>query len=386
LTFRVNQSLAKTAAIVNCRSARPPRLIQIDAPFSSRLSRNMPGSPDAEQLLSHVDLAVYRAKSEGRGTYRFFDPAMDADVRIRVALTDELRKAIGCDQFFLMYQPQVDSETGRIIGVEALVRWRHPTRGIVSPGEFIPIAEKSGLIVALGKWVLHEACRQMKKWLDAGIAPPLVAVNVSGLQFKMPLELEQYVAAALSEAALSPKFLELEITETSFVEASIEHNDILLRLRKTGLRIAIDDFGNGYSSLNYLSRFPVDRIKIAQNFVADLTSRSSGATIVKAAIGMAHDLGLDVIVEGVETADQLKLIRSFSAHKIQGFYFSKPLSVGEMAALLRANEILLAGPVAIKAAAETRQHAPDNLGRPEIRRLAVATRWLRDALPDEAAK
>ena len=305
---------------------------------------------DAETLLSRADVALYRAKAEGRGTYRFFTDAMDTEVQIRVKLTGELREAISSGQLFLMYQPQVDVDTRRIIGVEALARWRHPSRGMIMPGEFIPVAERSGLIVALGRWVLHEACRQMKEWLDAGIAPPLVAVNVSGLQFKKPLELEQDIAATLAEATLPPERLELELTETSFMETSSVHNDVLLRLRKAGMRIAIDDFGNGYSSLDYLSRYPVDRIKIAQNFVSGLTTGSAGATIVKAAIGMAHDLGLDVIVEGVETAEQLELIRSFSGHKVQGFYFSKPLPAADVAALLRMGTISPARAVAIEAA------------------------------------
>jgi diguanylate cyclase (GGDEF)-like protein/PAS domain S-box-containing protein len=305
---------------------------------------------DAETLLSRADVALYRAKAEGRGTYRFFTDAMDKEVQIRVKLTGELREAISSGQLFLMYQPQVNVDTRQIIGVEALARWRHPSRGIVMPGEFIPVAERSGLIVALGRWVLHEACRQMKEWLDAGIAPPLVAVNVSGLQFKKPLELEQDIAATLAETTLPPDRLELELTETSFMGTSGVHDGVLLRLRKTGLRIAIDDFGNGYSSLDYLSRYPVDRIKIAQNFVIDLTTGSSSATIVKAAIGMAHDLGLDVIVEGVETAEQLELIRSFNGHKVQGFYFSKPLAAADVEALLRTGKISPARVVAIEGA------------------------------------
>ena len=175
-------------------------------------------------------------------------------------------------------------------------------------------------------------------------------MNVSGLQFKKPLELEQDIVATLAETTLPPERLELELTETSFMGTSAVHDDVLLRLRKSGLRIAIDDFGNGYSSLDYLSRYPVDRIKIAQNFVTDLTAASSSATIVKAAIGMAHDLGLDVIVEGLETAEQLELIRSFNGHKVQGFYFSKPLPAADVAALLRTGKISPARVVAIEAA------------------------------------
>ena len=307
---------------------------------------------DIETLLSHADVALYRAKAEGRGTYRFFTNVMDMEVRNRVMLTGELREAITSDQLFLVYQPQVDVDSGRIIGVEALVRWRHPTRGIVSPGEFIPVAEKGGLIVALGRWVLHEACRQMKEWIDADVSPSLIAVNVSALQFKTPFELENDIASILAETGLPLGFLELELTETIFMEVGRQHSDTLDRLRKAGLRIAIDDFGTGYSSLEYLGRFPVNRIKIGQNFMSNLTSKSRNATIVKTAIRMAHELGFDAILEGVETAEQLKLIRSWRGHKIQGFYFSEPLPAGEMTALLRVGKISPAQPSAIEHAAE----------------------------------
>ncbi len=299
-----------------------------------------PDSPDAEILLSHADVALYRAKSEGRGTYRFFTDAMDTEVRTRVTMGADLREAITAGQLFLVYQPQVDIDTGRIVGVEALARWRHPKRGLIGPGEFIPVAEKSGLIVALGHWVLHEACRQMKEWLISGIAPPLIGVNLSGLQFKAPLELEKDIEAALAETALPPERLEFELTESVLMEASQEHNDVLFRLREKGLKLAIDDFGNGYSSLEYLSRFPVDRIKIAQNFILDLPTKPHNATIMRAAIRMAHELGLVVVVEGVETTAQLELVRSWSCSQVQGFYFAKPLPVPEVTALLRAGKVV----------------------------------------------
>ena len=298
-----------------------------------------PNSPDAEALLSHADEALYRAKSKERGTYRFFTDAMDKEVRARVMLKAELREAINSGQLILMYQPQVNIDTNRIIGLEALVRWQHPKRGLIMPGEFIPAAEKSGLIVPLGRWVLQRACRQMKEWLDAGIAPPLIAVNVSGQQFKTPLELENDIRAILAETALPPKLLELEITESVFMEASQQHADVLMRLRKSGIRISIDDFGTGYSSLSYLGRFPVNRIKIEQSFMLDLTATSPNAKIVKAAISLAHELKLDAIVEGVETADQVELLKSWDCHKVQGFYFSKPLPATEIARLLRAPKI-----------------------------------------------
>jgi diguanylate cyclase (GGDEF)-like protein len=293
-----------------------------------------PDSPDAEALLAHADVALYRSKAEGRGTYRFFTEQMDVEVRTRVRIEAELRTAIASGQLFLVYQPQIDADTGRIIGVEALVRWRHPTRGVVSPAEFIPVAEKSGLIVLLGHWVMREACRQMKEWLDADIAPPLIAVNLSTLQFKTPLELEKDIDGILAETRVPPQRVELELTESVLMDASREHGDVLLRLRKLGFRIAIDDFGTGFSSLTYLRHFPVNRIKIAQEFMVDLTEGSSNAAIVQAAIALARALKLDVIVEGVETAEQLALIKSMGARQAQGYYYSRPLPASDIAVLL----------------------------------------------------
>jgi diguanylate cyclase (GGDEF)-like protein len=291
-------------------------------------------SADAEALLSHADIALYRAKSEGRGTYRFFTETMDVEVRTEFMLGTELRDAIASNQFYLVYQPQVEIHTRRITGVEALVRWRHPTRGIVSPGQFIPIAEKSGLIVALGRWVMQESCRQMKEWLDAGVAPSLIGVNLSARQFKAPHELENDIAAILQETGVPPQKVELELTESVLMDASREHGDVLLGLRRAGFRIAIDDFGTGYSSLDYLRRYPVDRIKIAQQFMIDPAEGSSDA-ILRAAIALARELKLEVIVEGVETAKQLQRVKSCGGRDVQGYYFSKPVGADAMTALLR---------------------------------------------------
>jgi diguanylate cyclase (GGDEF)-like protein len=293
-----------------------------------------PESADAEALLSHADIALYRAKSERRGTYRFFTETMDFEVRTEFMLGAELRDAIASNQFYLLYQPQVEIHTGRITGVEALVRWRHPTRGIVSPGQFIPIAEKSGLIVALGRWVMHESCRQMREWLDAGVAPSLIGVNLSARQFKAPHELENDIAAILQETGVPRQRVELELTESVLMDASREHGDVLLRLRRAGFRIAIDDFGTGYSSLDYLRRYPVDRIKIAQQFMIDPAEGFDDA-ILRAAIALARELKLEVIVEGVETARQLQRVKSCGGRDVQGYYFSKPLGADAMMALLR---------------------------------------------------
>jgi diguanylate cyclase (GGDEF)-like protein/PAS domain S-box-containing protein len=298
-----------------------------------------PDSADAETLLSHADVALYRAKADGRSSYRFFTDAMDTEVRARITIGRELREAIAREQFFLMYQPQVEIDTGRVVGLEALVRWRHPTKGIVGPGRFIPATERNGLIVPLGRWLMRDACRQARQWLDAGIAPASIAINLSGMQFKMPLELERDIMATVAEAGLPPRRLELELTEGVLMDASRDHNDVLLRLRENGYRIAIDDFGSGYSSLDYLRRYPVDRIKIAQSFIADIGVKVGSDAIVRAALGLAHELSIEVVVEGVETARQLELLTSWGGRIVQGYYFARPLPVPEVTALLRAGKI-----------------------------------------------
>jgi diguanylate cyclase (GGDEF)-like protein/PAS domain S-box-containing protein len=308
---------------------------------------------DVEALLSQADIALYRAKSEGRGTCRFFTEAMGAEVRTRVALGAELREAIDSDQLFLVFQPQIQVSTGRIVGVEALVRWAHPQRGVVLPNEFISAAERMGLVVPLGRWVIRAACRQARKWLDEGLAPDVVAVNLSAVQLRAPLELERDIAVALAETGLPPDRLEIELTETAVMESSREHSDVLRRLRSRRVRLALDDFGTGYSSLEYLHRFPVDRIKIAQSFVLGLGTVAGDAAIVKAAIGLARELGLGVIAEGVETDRQLGLLRQWGCLEVQGYYYSPPLAAGAMRELLRAGRLA----VPIGAAPDAEQHA-----------------------------
>ena len=294
---------------------------------------------DAESLLSHADIALYRAKSEGRQTYRFFSEAMNEEVRLRVRLTDELRLAIPDGQLFLVYQPQVRIKGGRIIGVEALVRWQHPRHGILAPARFLPVAESSGLIGALGQWVLREACRQGRRWLDAGISPGTIAVNVSTTQFKVPLELEKVVFAVLTETGLPPHMLELEITETTLIELLTGQKEMVQRLRRAGIRFSLDDFGTGYSSLNYLRQFSVDRIKIAHEFIAELATSTEAAFIVKMILGLSRDFGNEAIAEGVETSEQLRLLQDWDCREVQGFYFSPPLSAEAIAPLLSAGMI-----------------------------------------------
>ena len=302
-----------------------------------------PDACDAETLLSHADIALYRAKSEERGGYRFFTDAMDAEVRIQVSLGTELHQALDFGQFYLEYQPQVAIDDARVIGVEALVRWRHPQRGILGSERFVPVAEKNGTIVKLGHWVLLTACRQGKAWLDAGFTPGRIAVNLSAVQFQSSIALEADIAGVLAETGLPPQLLELELTETVLMSASREHGDIILRLRELGVTIAIDDFGTGYSSLDYLRRFPADRIKIAQNFVQHLESMPSDVSIVRATISLARELGINVIAEGVETREQLELLKEWGCKEAQGFYYAKPLAEKDATLLLRNGGILQPG-------------------------------------------
>ena len=297
-------------------------------------------APDAEALLSHADVALYRAKSEGRGSYRFFTAAMDIEVQLRVKLGAELRSAVDSGQLFLMYQPQIAIDSGRITGIEALVRWRHPQRGVLLPDTFIPIAEQIGMITKLGHWVVWEACRQGKQWIDAGVPPVRIAVNVSALQFRAPVALEKDIVSVLAETGFPAHLLELELTESVLMEASREHSDVLTRLQASGITTAIDDFGTGYSSLDYLRQFPSNRIKIAQIFVRNLETKPSNAAIIRATIGLARALDIGLIAEGVETPEQARLLKSWGCDEVQGFLFAPPLTVENAEEVLRSGKIV----------------------------------------------
>jgi diguanylate cyclase (GGDEF)-like protein/PAS domain S-box-containing protein len=298
------------------------------------------GLTDAETLLSRADIALYRAKDAGRGAFLHFTEAMDLAVRRRVVLGRELRAGIEAGQLVLFYQPQVQAETGLIIGAEALVRWSHPERGIVGPAEFIPISEGIGLAGAIGRWVINEACRQIRLWKDMGLSPPTVAVNLSATQFTVAGELERDLDDAMERHRISADCLELELTETVLMESSQDHGDTLLRLRERGFALSIDDFGTGYSSLDYLRRFPADRIKIDQNFVKDIEAAPGNEAIVKAIIGLAGQLGMEVIAEGVETKAHRDLLSQWDCRDMQGYYFSRPVTAARMTEFLQNNQRL----------------------------------------------
>jgi diguanylate cyclase (GGDEF)-like protein len=275
---------------------------------------------DSDKLLKSADMALYRAKADGRGTYRYFEPEMDAKMQTRRALEIDLRKALACEEFELHYQPLVRINTGETEGFEALVRWNHPQRGMVSPAEFIPLAEEIGLIVPLGEWILRQACADAAKW-PAHIR---VAVNLSPVQFKSS-DLVLGVFNALAKSKLAAARLELEITETVLLQKSETTLDTLHRLRSMGVRISMDDFGTGYSSLSYLRSFPFDKIKIDQSFIQDLTTRDDALVIVRAVSAIGSSLGIETTAEGVESEAQLEKLRSEGFTQVQGYLLGRPL-------------------------------------------------------------
>ncbi len=291
-------------------------------------------SEDAQGLMKNADIAMYRAKEQGRNNYQFYSTQMNVHTLERLALESDLRHALARDEFRLHYQPKVDIRSGRITGVEALLRWQQSGRALVPPAQFIPLAEETGLIVPIGEWVLKTACLQNKAWLDQGLPRLAVAVNLSARQFTHENLLED-VARTLRDTKLDPASLEFEITE-SMVMRNTEHAVKLLSgLKEMGIRLSIDDFGTGYSSLNYLKRFPLDTVKIDRIFIQDLPGNVDDAAITRAVIAMAHSLRLRVIAEGVETEEQLRFLRELGCDEMQGYYFSRPLPEDEFQRLLR---------------------------------------------------
>ncbi|WP_457107908.1 putative bifunctional diguanylate cyclase/phosphodiesterase [Methylobacterium sp. P5_C11] len=280
---------------------------------------------DADRLLKNADLALYRAKLDGRGTYRFFEPEMDARMQARRKLELDMRQALARREFQLHYQPQLQLATGRLIGCEALIRWRHPERGLVSPLDFIPLAEEIGLIVPIGEWVIRQACRDAMTWPD----PMSVAVNVSPAQFKSD-RLVETIISALAGSGLSARRLEVEITEGVLLQENDKTLQTLHRLRELGVRVSMDDFGTGYSSLSYLRSFPFDKIKIDRSFVNDLTSKPDGEAIIRAIAGLGKSLGMTTVAEGVETAEQLQRIRLEGCTDVQGYLISKPVPAEDL--------------------------------------------------------
>jgi EAL domain-containing protein (putative c-di-GMP-specific phosphodiesterase class I) len=289
---------------------------------------------EGETLIKNADAAMYSAKESGCNNLQFFTKDMNAQAVERLTLESGLRLALDKKELFLVYQPQIEIATGRIIGLEALLRWQHPELGLVPPDKFIRIAENSGLIMPIGEWVLRTACSQTRKWQDEGLLAVSVAVNVSSVQFRQAGFCE-LIRRVLHETGLAPQYLELEITESLLLSNEDVMLSVLQELKAMGLKLAIDDFGTGYSSLSYLRQFPVGKLKIDRSFIRDILVNPDDAAIATAIIGMAKSLNLKVIAEGVEDEAQMSFLRARQCDEIQGYYFSKPLAVDKVADKLR---------------------------------------------------
>jgi diguanylate cyclase (GGDEF)-like protein len=288
---------------------------------------------DADALMMHADMAMYRAKEAGKNNCQFYTHEMNASLEEKMALMDGLRKALAENQLRLAYQPKVELETGRIFGVEALLRWQHPQRGTVSPDQFIPLAEECGMILPIGEWVLREACQQARAWQDAGLEPINISVNVSPRQFD-DCRLVGRVADALRDSGLAPRWLELEVTESMVMRDVTQSVAKMRELEAMGIALAIDDFGTGYSSLAALKSFPISRLKIDKSFVRDLASNEDDQAIARAIISLSHQLHMRVIAEGVETEQQRSFLQQNGCDEVQGYLYGRPVTQQEIAALL----------------------------------------------------
>ncbi len=291
----------------------------------------------AEILLKNADIAMYRAKNMGRNNYQFFEHSMNAAIFEKIAFQRNLINAISNNELELFYQPYIELPSKKIIAIEALVRWNHPEMGILLPEKFIPFAEETGLIISIDEWVLHTAINQNKEWQKAGYYPVRIAVNLSAREFHRK-EIFSTIQNCLQESSLCPEFLEIEITETTAM-LNIEYTiDLLNKLNKMGIKIAIDDFGTGYCSLIYLKKFPIHALKINHQFIKDISINEGNAALVSSVINMAHNLGLKVIAESVETIEQMKLLENMGCDLMQGFLFSKPIPPKQIPLLLQLND------------------------------------------------
>lgn len=289
---------------------------------------------DGHLLLKHADLAMYQAKELSRNSFNFFSQEMNSKALERLMLENSMRKALEREEFFLVYQPQVDVRNGKIVGMEALLRWQHPDMGLLGPDRFICLAEETGFIVPLGEWVLQKACRQNKAWQMAGLPPVRVAVNLSARQFGQQ-RLDETISSILFETGLAPEWLELEITESAIMKNADGNIDMLRKLKEMGIALAVDDFGTGYSSLSYLKHFPISRLKIDRSFVRDITTNSDDAAIAEIIIAMSQMLKLNVIAEGVETRAQMGFLSFHNCVEMQGYLFSRPVLAEQFAEMLK---------------------------------------------------
>lgn len=290
-------------------------------------------SDDTDTLIKNADIAMYHAKENGKNNFQYFSANMNESMSIRLSLENHLRKAITDNEFELYYQPQIDINTNKLIAAEALIRWNSAELGMVFPDQFIPIAEECGLILDIGEWVLHEACKQLKQWQQQGLPDITIAVNVSSIQFSRQ-NLPELLKNLLQEYSLSPKFLEVELTESIFLEEEEKAALILSSIRELGINVSLDDFGTGYSSLGYLRKYPIDTLKIDRSFILEISNSDEGETVITAIISMAHAMGLTVVAEGVEDKTQLAFLREHNCDYVQGYYFYKPMVASSLTDIL----------------------------------------------------
>jgi EAL domain-containing protein (putative c-di-GMP-specific phosphodiesterase class I) len=294
---------------------------------------------DAQSLLKYADLAMYHAKDMGKNNYQYYTESMKSAAFERLNLEGELNKALEQDEFLVYYQAKLDVKSREIIGMEALIRWKHPVKELISPSEFLHLAEETGQIIAIDEWVLHTACLQNKVWQDSGFAPMVIAVNLSTSHLENR-KLTKVVARALQNSGLDPKYLELEITESKIMKNPVMSIMVLNELKAMGVRIAIDDFGTGHSSLNYLRQIPLDYVKIDRFFVMNIATSQRDTAIIRSIIALAHSLDLKVIAEGVETEQQLEILCGLQCDEVQGYLFSKPVTADVFTQLLKTGKTL----------------------------------------------
>ncbi len=286
---------------------------------------------NSAELLKNAEAAMIQAKEKGYGNYQFFTVELNKLISERLGLENSLRKAIYNDEFVLHYQPQIDIVTGGVVGVEALIRWQHPVQGMIEPGKFISIAEATGLIIPIGEWVIKEVCRQNQSWQCHGLVIP-IAINISAVQFSQA-DFCNMIEMILTRTGIDPCLLEIELTEGVVMKDADQAINGLKRLKELGLRLSIDDFGTGYSSLSYLRRFPIDKLKIDQSFVRYMTTDNASLAIIESIIALGHSLGLIVIAEGVETEQELEMLRQRHCQEVQGYYFARPMSADQLTTL-----------------------------------------------------
>jgi len=333
--LRSDQDAARVAERIIQELSEPFRISDHDVIVSASIGISVFPRDDerAERLVKNASAAMYSAKESGNNHYKFYTQDMNAQAEERLTLETELRKALKEKQFVLFYQPKVAVDSGKAVGMEALLRWRHPERGLIPPDKFLPFLEDTGLIVPVGEWVIRQACTDARNWGEEGLPPLRVSVNISSLQFHSNVLVEQ-VRSALADTGLDPRRLELELTESLLVENTESAVELLAALKALGVYISIDDFGTGYSSLTYLKEFPVDALKIDRSFIRDLVSNRKDAAITSAITTLAHSLSLGVVAEGVESQEQLHFLRSKGCHEIQGYMVSKPLPLNEVKAAI----------------------------------------------------